>query len=84
MKCIETLARVNVLCVDKTGTITENTMEVNGEIPMDGYDSQSMAPLKQIISDFASAMSSDNITMKAMKDYFNKPSGRSKSFLVTV
>lgn len=76
MKCIETLARVNVLCVDKTGTITENTMEVNGEIPMDGYDSQSMAPLKQIISDFASAMSSDNITMKAMKDYFNKPSGR--------
>lgn len=35
-----------------------------------------MAPLKQIISDFASAMSSDNITMKAMKDYFNKPSGR--------
>ena len=76
MKCIETLARVNVLCVDKTGTITENTMEVNGEIPMDGYDSQSMAPLKQIISDFVSAMSSDNITMKAMKDYFNKPSGR--------
>ena len=76
MKCIETLARVNVLCVDKTGTITENTMEVNGEIPMDGYDSQSMAPLKQIISDLASAMSSDNITMKAMKDYFNKPSGR--------
>ena len=76
MKCIETLARVNVLCVDKTGTITENTMEVNGEIPIDGYDSQSMAPLKQIISDFASAMSSDNITMKAMKDYFNKPSGR--------
>ena len=76
MKCIETLARVNVLCVDKTGTITDNTMEVNGEIPMDGYDSQSMAPLKQIISDFASAMSSDNITMKAMKDYFNKPSGR--------
>ena len=76
MKCIETLARVNVLCVDKTGTITENTMEVNGEIPMDGYDSQSMAPLKQIISDFASAMSSDNISMKSMKDYFNKPSGR--------
>ena len=28
MKCIETLARVNVLCVDKTGTITENDMTV--------------------------------------------------------
>lgn len=32
MKCIETLARVNVLCVDKTGTITENTMEVQDVI----------------------------------------------------
>lgn len=29
MKCIETLARVDVLCVDKTGTITENTMKVS-------------------------------------------------------
>ena len=28
MKCIETLARVNVLCVDKTGTITEPGMHV--------------------------------------------------------
>ena len=30
MKCIETLARVDVLCVDKTGTITENEMMVDG------------------------------------------------------
>ena len=30
MKSIETLARVNVLCVDKTGTITKNEMEVSG------------------------------------------------------
>ena len=28
--CVETLARVDVLCLDKTGTITEGTMEVNG------------------------------------------------------
>lgn len=34
MKCIETLARVDVLCVDKTGTITENAMEVSGVVPM--------------------------------------------------
>ena len=31
MKSIETLARVNVLCVDKTGTITENKMSVQEE-----------------------------------------------------
>lgn len=30
MNCIETLARVDVLCVDKTGTITEPHMEVGG------------------------------------------------------
>ncbi len=73
MKCIETLARVNVLCVDKTGTITENTMEVNGYVELEGYDKESMATLKQLISDFAASMSSDNITMKAIKDYFNEP-----------
>ena len=34
MKCIETLARVDVLCVDKTGTITENNMQVTEVIPL--------------------------------------------------
>lgn len=36
MKCIETLARVDVLCVDKTGTITEPEMDVCGYIVYDG------------------------------------------------
>lgn len=35
MKCIETLARVDILCVDKTGTITENTMTVSEVIPVE-------------------------------------------------
>lgn len=34
MKCIETLARVDVLCVDKTGTITDNTMTVKKMLPL--------------------------------------------------
>ena len=34
MNCIETLARVDVLCVDKTGTITENVMEVENVLPL--------------------------------------------------
>lgn len=37
MKCIETLARVDVLCVDKTGTITENTMTVSRLIPIEPF-----------------------------------------------
>lgn len=39
MKSIETLARVNVLCVDKTGTITENTMAVHEAVETLDYSS---------------------------------------------
>ena len=34
MGCIETLARVDVLCVDKTGTVTENKMAVEDVVPL--------------------------------------------------
>ena len=37
MRSIETLARVDVLCVDKTGTITENTMSVSRAVEASGY-----------------------------------------------
>lgn len=43
MKSIETLARVDVLCVDKTGTITENTMSVSDIIPVDAGDAGKVA-----------------------------------------
>ena len=76
MKCIETLARVNVLCVDKTGTITENTMKVSNVIPLELYDSETMPPLHALIGDFTHAMANDNITMDAMKDYFTDTTGK--------
>lgn len=76
MKCIETLARVDVLCVDKTGTITENTMKVQGVIEADGYDPTVMKPLEVLIGDFAKAMTNDNITMAAVKQYFTSVSER--------
>ena len=78
MKCIETLARVNVLCVDKTGTITENSMEVQEVIATDDYDSEEMEPLSVMISDFAAAMSSDNITMAAIKKHFKTTSNKKR------
>lgn len=76
MKCIETLARVNVLCVDKTGTITENTMEVQGVIPTAEYREDEMQPLSELLGDFTAAQSSDNITMEAMKRHFKTASGK--------
>lgn len=76
MKCIETLARVDVLCVDKTGTITENTMKVQKLIKTDEYDEKEKGGLSLLVGDFAAAMTNDNITMAALKEHFTKASGK--------
>lgn len=77
MKCIETLARVDVLCVDKTGTITENAMEVSGVVPMaavmEDAGGTAMPGMRRLLSDFVAAMPEENATMKALKRYFNMP-----------
>ncbi len=75
MKSIETLARVDVLCVDKTGTITENKMSVRQVIPAYGYQEGAMPPLSALLGDFAKAMSNDNITMEAVKEHFQEGTG---------
>lgn len=82
MKSIETLARVNVLCVDKTGTITENSMSVKNMIPTKEYDAEKMPELTGLLSDFVGAMSSDNSTMEALKDYFKMKTGQTASKVV--
>lgn len=71
MKCIETLARVDVLCVDKTGTITENSMEVAKLVPMENPDGMPVPELKTLLCDFVTAMADENATMKALKRYFH-------------
>lgn len=73
MKCIETLARVDVLCVDKTGTITENKMAVTSVIPASNKFSESM--INGYLSDFAAAQEADNETMRAVKNHFKRPAG---------
>ena len=85
MKSIETLARVDVLCVDKTGTITENTMTVKKAVPLyemnaEGEDPdfspEELATLELQVGDFVTAMNGDNITMQALQAYFQKHTGR--------
>lgn len=75
MKSIETLARVDVLCVDKTGTITDGTMKVDTFEELKDYNG-SKNELKILLSDFAKAQNADNITMAAFKDYFSTPSNK--------
>ena len=72
MKCIETLARVNVLCVDKTGTITEPGMHVYETKILDGLDETQTAAT---IADVVAAQEKDNATMEALQEYFTKGSG---------
>ena len=75
MKSIETLARVDVLCVDKTGTITEPDMKLK-EIFLcknSGADGTQTAltldELKILILDYANASVDNNATMLALKAY---------------
>lgn len=69
MKCIEMLARVDTLCVDKTGTITENEMTVDDILPFDSGKA-SRQDCEKRLSDFVSNMEADNSTMKTLKKYF--------------
>lgn len=80
MKCIETLARVDVLCVDKTGTITKPEMEVRDVLPLGEKDAED---IKRSLGDFASCMTKDNDTMKALQAAFRKGSGKRPEKIVS-
>lgn len=74
MKSIETLARVDVLCVDKTGTITEPGMQVT-ELVISGrcgdaeMDKRAFAHL---LADYSSVIEDNNATMEAIRAYVDK------------
>ena len=69
--CIETLARVDVLCLDKTGTITEGCMEVAD------YTTYGNIAEKETINDImcglVTALDDTNATFMALRDKFNDP-----------
>lgn len=73
--CIETLARVDTLCLDKTGTLTEGIMEVKGFIPL----SKSKDEMFNIVSNIAISSDDENSTIEAIRAYFNNTS---KTFTV--
>ncbi|MCR4842682.1 MAG: HAD-IC family P-type ATPase [Eubacterium sp.] len=73
MKSIETLARVDVLCLDKTGTITDNDMQVRNVVPAsekyrDGEKFND--EINAVIGDYIAAVPDDNQTMQALREYF--------------
>lgn len=64
--CVEMLARVNVLCLDKTGTITDGTMKVYNCIQL----SNTNYTLKRIMGSMLSALGDNNQTSQALINYF--------------
>ena len=77
---VEMLARVNLLCVDKTGTITDGTMLVKKVIPTSLGDSEKA--IGQIVANVLAATQDENLTAVALKKYFTaKPNMEAKTVL---
>lgn len=64
---IEALARVDVLCLDKTGTITEGTMQVEN---VHLYSSK-LGSVDDIMANMVSALGKNNATFEACSEYFS-------------
>ena len=67
---VETLAHVDTLCLDKTGTITEGRMRVSDLWVIN--DKVLKFPLKDVMSAFGLQMNDNNATFLALKDYFQE------------
>ena len=66
--CIETLARVDVICLDKTGTITEGVMEFVDDIP---YQGVSKEKLDDALANVCYAFDNTNATMEAIQEQYS-------------
>lgn len=67
--CIETLARVDVLCLDKTGTLTEGRMEVADLIPIRELPKQR---LETLVATFGHYSQDENATIEAVRSKYEK------------
>lgn len=73
LSAVETLAHVDVLCVDKTGTITQPEMTVREVVPLD-EDRCPAAKVEEIFNAYYRAIDVDNDTARAMAERFSKSS----------
>ncbi len=65
--CIETLARVDVLCLDKTGTLTEGRIKVENS-----YQIDLNADLREPFQNLLSAQGSGNATSQGLLAYYGR------------
>ena len=69
MNAIETLARVDVLCVDKTGTVTSPEMRVREVVPLDP-EAWSEADIADVLGAFYRVLEPDNDTARAIAEKY--------------
>ncbi|MDT2815025.1 cation-translocating P-type ATPase [Vagococcus carniphilus] len=67
MYSVETLAHVDVICLDKTGTITEGKMKVQ---EVDLLDDSFEEMMEDVMGSYLAASSDNNITMQAIREYY--------------
>lgn len=68
MEAIEALARVNVLCLDKTGTITTGALEVVELVPFE----EDISRMTEVMNEIAFAFDDVNATQDALMAYFKQ------------
>ena len=71
MKSIEALARVDVLCVDKTGTITKPDMNVK-QLVKSSKSEMTVEEFEGLLADYTLASKDNNSTMQALKSYIDE------------
>jgi cation-transporting ATPase E len=64
---LETLAHVDILCLDKTGTITDGKMKVKEVLPLTDSPHKKLSPL---IQSYLAASDDNNATFQALQEYF--------------
>ncbi|MGN1201189.1 MAG: HAD-IC family P-type ATPase [Candidatus Caccovivens sp.] len=75
---IEMLARANVLCLDKTGTITDGTMNVVEVVPQDNVKIENIQKVMKVILANQKTM---NATSVALLEHFGKETGNVKEVI---
>ena len=70
MKSIETLARVDVLCVDKTGTITNDVMSVTAVFAPEGRSEEEAKAAEKLLGHYVNTIPDANITMVALRAHY--------------
>ena len=79
MKSTETLAREDVLCVDKTGTVTDNSMLVTDVVTSEGISQEDAENYKKLMGDYIRALPDNNISMDALRSYFKEGNGKNST-----